>query len=118
MKGRRKTAMNTRYMKLVGVLLSVVVTGCATILGNPTQLMPISSTPSEATVSVTDEKGSEIFKGTTPTSALLQKSDGSYWGKKSYVVRVSKDAYETQSIPATGSANGWYIAGNFVFGGL
>jgi hypothetical protein len=98
--------------------LAFFVSGCASIVGNPTQLMPIRSTPSDATILVTDEKGLDVFKGMTPTSVMLQKSDGSYWGKKSYIVRISKDGFESQSIQVTASANGWYIGGNIVFGGL
>lgn len=97
---------------------AIALSGCATIVGNPTHLMPVSSVPSEATVSIVDEKGAEVFKGATPTTVTLQKSDGSYWGKKSYSVRISKPGFETQTIPVTASANGWYIAGNIVFGGL
>lgn len=67
---------------------------------------------------MTDEKGVEVFKGLTPTSVTLQKSDGTYWGKKSYFVRISKDGFESQAIPVTANANGWYIGGNIVFGGL
>lgn len=103
---------------LVLLLLSAIVTGCATIVGHPTQLVPISSTPSDATVVITDEKGFDVFKGMTPTSVTLKKSNGSYWGKKSYTVKISKDGYETQTIPITASANGWYIGGNIIFGGL
>lgn len=93
------------------------VSGCATIMGHSTQLMPINSTPSDATILVTDEKGMEVFKGLTPTSVTLQKSDGTYWGKKSYNVRISKDGFESQSTQITASANGWYV-GNILFGGL
>lgn len=92
--------------------------GCATIVGDKTQLMPISSTPSDATILITDEKGVEVFKGLTPTSVTLAKSDGSYWGKKSFKVEISKEGYTTQVIPVTASANGWYLGGNFIFGGL
>lgn len=99
-------------------LVSAALIGCATILGNPTHVMPISSTPSEATVLITDEKGVQILKGATPTSVTLMKSDGSYWGKKSYTVQISKAGFETQTIPVTASANGWYIGGNLIFGGL
>ncbi len=98
--------------------VAVAIAGCATIMGSPTQLMPISSTPSDATVVITDEKGHEVFKGTTPTSVTLHKSTGSYWGKKNYVVSISKPGFDTQTIPVQASANGWYILGNFVFGGL
>jgi len=105
-----------KFVVVSSLLASIV--GCATIMGNAVHVMPISSTPSEATVLITDEKGSEVFKGATPTSVPLQKSDGSYWGKKSYTVKITKLGFEPQVIPVTASANGWYIAGNLVFGGI
>lgn len=109
--------MKNKLIKSV-VLSSVFLSGCATIVGDKTQLIPILSTPSEASIVITDEKGSDIFKGSTPTTVTLPKSDGSYWGKKSFTVEISKEGYETQMIPIIASANGWYIAGNFFFGGL
>jgi len=99
-------------------IFTTLLGGCATILGDKTQLVPISSTPSDASLLITDEKGVQVFKGLTPTSVTLQKSDGSYWGKKSFTVTLSKEGYETQVIPITASANGWYIGGNIIFGGL
>jgi hypothetical protein len=59
-----------------------------------------------------------VFKGATPTTVTLQKSDGTYWGKKSYTVRISKDGFESQLIPITASASGWYIGGNILVGGI
>ncbi len=96
----------------------VALAGCASIMGTPNQQVPIQSTPSDASVVVTDEKGITVFKGTTPTSVALQKSTGSYWGGKDYVVTISKDGFGTQTIPVRTSPNGWYIAGNFVFGSI
>jgi len=107
--------MKTFY---TAVLLTVFLSGCATIIGDKTQLMPISSTPSDASIVITDETGAEIFKGLTPTSVTLQKSDGSYFGKKSFTIKISKEGYSSQLIPVTASANGWYIGGNLLFGGL
>ena len=100
------------------ILSTMLICGCATIVGDKTQLVPISSNPSDATLLITDEKGVQVFKGLTPTSVTLQKSDGSYWGKKSFTVEISKTGHETQVIPITANANGWYIGGNIVFGGL
>ncbi|TWH77121.1 hypothetical protein LX59_00023 [Azomonas agilis] len=100
------------------VAFCLLITACATIVGDKTQVIPISSTPSDASILITDEKGVEVFKGVTPTSVTLQKSDGSYWGKKSFILKVHKHGYETQIIPITASANGWYIGGNIIFGGL
>lgn len=98
--------------------LSSITTGCATIMGSDVHSMPITSTPSDAGIRITDEKGTAIFQGKTPTTVTLKKSDGSYFGKKSYSVMISKPGYETQTIPVTASANGWYIGGNILFGGL
>ena len=100
------------------VAAGLLLGGCATIVGDKTQLVPISSTPSDAAVVITDEKGSVVFKGKTPTTVTLQKSDGSYWGGKDYVVKISKDGYMEQEIPVKSSPNGWYIGGNLIFGGL
>lgn len=94
------------------------LTGCATIVGSPTQVVPINSTPSDAKVVIADEAGAEVFSGTTPTSVTLNKSTGRYFGGKSFKVTISKPGYKTQVIPVTTSPNGWYIAGNFFFGGL
>jgi hypothetical protein len=104
--------------KLITAALSLALCGCASIVGNPTQTLPISSTPSEAKVVITDEAGAEVFAGATPTSVTLNKSTGKYWGGKSFTVLISKPGYKTQSIPVTSSPNGWYIGGNLVFGGL
>lgn len=103
---------------LVLVIASAALGACATIVGQPTQTVPISSTPSEAKIVVTDEAGTEIFAGATPTSVTLNKSTGKYWGGKNFKVTISKPGYKTQVIPITSSPNGWYLAGNFLFGGL
>ena len=96
--------------------LLALATGCATIVGEPTQAVPVESTPSDAAVVITDERGKDVFKGTTPTTATLRKSDGSYWGGKSYTVTVSRQGYEPVQVPVLASPNGWYLAGNLFFG--
>lgn len=99
-------------------LSASMLSGCASIMGDRTQLVPISSTPSDANVLIVDEKGNEVFSGKTPTSVSLQKSDGSYWGGKNFTVKISKDGYKKQTISITSNPNGWYIGGNIIFGGL
>jgi hypothetical protein len=98
--------------------MALAIAGCATIVGDKVHLMPITSTPSDAQVVITDERGVEVFKGTTPTTVTLQKSTGEYWGKKSYSVKISKPGFEPQLIPVMASPNIWYIGGNIIFGGL
>ena len=106
------------FFNSVILALSIALAGCATIVGDKTQLIPIASDPDLASIVIVDEKGAQIFKGTTPTTVTLPKSDGSYWGKKSYAVTITSPGYASQTIPVTASANGWYTAGNLVFGGL
>ena len=109
----------TLVMKCALAVASIAaLPGCATIVGDETHVLPITSSPNEAAVVIIDEKGAEVFRGTTPTSATLKKSDGSYWGGKTHTVRLSKDGYDPQVIPVTPHPNGWYIGGNIVFGGL
>ena len=103
----------TKLLALISLL-----GGCATIVGDKAQHIPISSAPDEADILITDETGSTVFKGKTPTTVTLQKSDGSYWGKKSFTVVISKTGFNSQTIPIKASPNGWYIGGNILFGGL
>jgi len=100
------------------ILFGSLAGACATIVGDKTQLMPINSAPDGAVVEITDEKGMTVFKGSTPTTVTLNKSDGSYFGGKSYSVKISKEGYESRIIGVSSSPNGWYLAGNLAFGGL
>lgn len=106
-----------KKLVLVGVL-SALLSGCATIVGDKTQTLPISSNPDGATYTITDETGTVVQKGTTPSTVTLEKSNGSYFGKKTYTVEFSKNGYQSVTYPLTTSPNGWYIGGNILFGGL
>lgn len=110
--------MKNISMGIILVSIFGILTGCATIMGHESHVMPISSSPSDAVILITDEKGVEVFKGASPTTVTLKKSDGSYFGKKTYTVKISKPGYETQIIPVTSHASGYYALGNIVFGGL
>jgi hypothetical protein len=105
---------------LAGALLpaSLLLASCASIVGDAAKTVNVSSQPSDANVAITDETGKEIFAGTTPTTVSLEKSDGSYWGGKEYTVRFSKEGFQTQTVRLETTPNGWYLAGNLVFGGL
>ena len=105
-------------LKLLVIFCSILsLVSCATIMGEKTQLMALKSTPCEAVIKITDEEGTEIFIGKTPTTVTLEKADGSYFGGKAYTVIISKEGYETQTIPVVAKANEWYFAGNYICGG-
>ncbi|PKH20235.1 hypothetical protein CIG19_18975 [Enterobacterales bacterium CwR94] len=105
--------------KLIVVFLSVfALSGCATIVGDKTQLVQINSQPPGASFQIKDETGRIVSQGTTPQGVTLAKSDGSYFGKKAYQITFSKDGFQPVTLPIKSSVNGWYIGGNIVFGGL
>lgn len=108
-----------KILKLTAALAAVsLMTGCASIVGDKEQGITINSSPSNANVLITDERSMQVHSATTPTTVQLRKSDGSYFGGKSYTVEISKDGFESRTMMINSSANGWYIGGNLIFGGL
>ncbi|MGS4679713.1 hypothetical protein ACKURH_10950 [Enterobacter soli] len=95
-----------------------VMTGCATIVGDDSQLVQINSNPAGAAFEIKDDSGRVVAQGKTPQGVTLAKSDGSYFGKKSYQIMFTKEGVQPVTLPIKASANGWYIGGNIVFGGL
>lgn len=104
--------------KTLVVTAFVFCSGCATVVGEPTQSMDFVSTPVNALLTITDETGTEVFNGSTPVSITLDKSDGTYFGGKTYRAVFDKQGFVTESVTITARPNGWYLAGNFIFGGL
>ena len=101
------------------IMLSVfVMTGCATIVGDDTQLVQVNSNPAGALFEIKDDSGRVVAQGKTPQGVTLAKSDGSYFGKKSYQITFTKEGVQPVTLPINASANGWYIGGNIFFGGL
>ncbi|PLX41723.1 MAG: hypothetical protein C0608_05040 [Deltaproteobacteria bacterium] len=103
---------------IVAGIFTLSLTSCATIMGEKSQTIGLKSTPGGATVKIVDENSSEVFVGETPTTVTLDKSDGSYWGGKRYSVEVTKSGFETMTFEVKATANGWYLFGNLLFGGI
>lgn len=76
------------------------------------------SAPSGAILSVYDmNAGKEIINATTPHTATLKRGAG-YFRKAEYKVTVIKPGYSQKEMIIEGKVNGWYLGGNFLFGGL
>lgn len=93
--------------------LMATLAGCATIVGSSSQTVSITSEPSNANIKVVDEKGIVTYQGKTPAQINLEKSDGSYFGGKTYTVSITKLGYIEQKAYLIPHPTGWYIAGNF-----
>ncbi|WKZ33637.1 MAG: hypothetical protein QY316_04335 [Thermodesulfobacteriota bacterium] len=93
--------------------------GCASIIGKGSpQVVTINSNPSDANLKIEDSRtGSTIYAGKTPYTATLTRGAG-YFKSARYDIVLEKDGYQTRQFIIQGSPNGWYIGGNFIFGGL
>lgn len=91
--------------------------GCATIIGDSTQTIPIVTNPDGVNFKITDESGVVVQQGVTPARVTLNKHNGGYFGKKQFQVTFEKEGYQPVSTMITANANGKYILGNFFLGG-
>ena len=97
------------------LILAFFTAGCATIVGKDVFPLTINSNPDGAKIIVQDEKGKNVFSGTTPTTVTLNAGE-SYFHAKSYRITFSKPGYEEQYAEVKATLSGWYW-GNILFGG-
>ncbi|WP_116127696.1 hypothetical protein [Lewinella sp. IMCC34183] len=97
-------------------LCLLLASGCASIVSKNRYDVTISSTPSDADIVITDRKGRQIYRGTTPATVPL-KSSGGFFTKADYLVGFEKAGYDRRVVPIRFKLDGWYF-GNIVFGGL
>lgn len=91
------------------ILVVLMFSGCATIVGSPKQKVKVSAEPGQAHVVITSERGLEIYNG-EPGEIRLPR-------KNAYTVIVSMPGYLDQKVVITQSFNGW-VLGNICFGGI
>lgn len=94
----------------------VAINGCATIAGNSSYPVTISSVPSESKFIVTNESGKEVHSGTTPSTVTLKSGAGYFDGEK-YSVKYTKEGYKDNLSIIDSSLSNWYV-GNLLFGGI
>ena len=79
------------WKSIAGIFSLIILLGCATIMGKSSpETLNIRTSPDQASVTITDEKGAKIFEGKTPTTVSLEKKKGYFSGKK-YNVKICKD---------------------------
>ena len=87
------------------VSASTMLSGCATIVKGTTQVIPISSDPTGARVTIDSTPA-----GTTPTTVTLSR-------KQNHMVVIEKEGYALESVAVTKSMGG-AVAGNIIAGGF
>jgi hypothetical protein len=88
------------------VLIGLMAYGCATIISGSKQEMNITSSPSNAKVTI---NGKSV--GTTPVSKDIKRK------KDNVSIKIELEGYETYTTTLNRKFNAWYL-GNLVFGGL
>ncbi len=103
---------------VAAVATLVAFVGCATIITGGEQRVNIASEPSQATVTIQDSQGAQVFSSQTPATANLKKGDG-YFKGATYKIKIEKSGYKAQEVTLKSDLNGgWYILGNLLIGGL
>lgn len=103
-------------LALPALAVPFLLSGCATLLSKSSYPVSIKSDPPGATVSITDKKNKEIFKGQTPATVKLKPGAG-YFSRAAYQVKLNSTGYAEQIIPVNFKLNGWYF-GNLLIGGV
>jgi len=103
---------------LLLTLVGFIFVSCASIIKGGDQQIPITSEPSGASLVIYDIRaGTEVARGTSPYTVTLKRGSG-YFKKGKYRVVLEKSGYKQKEVMIEGTANGWYIGGNIIFGGL
>ena len=103
------------------ILLSTILaflTGCATIVdGGGTKPLTISSNPTGVNFELMNKDGIIIHKGVTPVTYNLPRGAGVI--PQSYSATFYDDEGNVIGTKtASSTPTGWFIVGNFIFGGL
>ncbi|KOC87564.1 hypothetical protein [Winslowiella iniecta] len=103
---------------LLALVSLVMLSGCATIVGDDAQAVHIDSRPQGASFVVQDETGRAVAQGRTPQTVMLEKSDGSYFGKKQFRIMLEAPGYVPQTLALKQHVSLWYSLGNIPLGGF
>ena len=98
------------------IAVSLLSTGCSTIVSKSDYPVSISSSPEGANFTITNKNGIKVHSGMTPSTVVLKASSG-YFSGESYTLTFDKYGYPTKIYTINSSVDGWYF-GNILFGGI
>lgn len=108
--------MITKPLLLFVAVITLFLSGCASIVSKSKYPVNVDSEPRGARVIITDKNGAEVLKARTPAAVKLNAGAG-YFAKASYTIKVTKEGYQDVTIPVEFKLNGWYF-GNLLLGGV
>lgn len=91
--------------------------GCASIVSKSDYPVTISSNPQGAEITIVDDDGVTVFRGTTPTTTTLEAKAGFFKGQD-YIVTFTLDGHQPVEAKIKRGLDGWYLFGNILIGGL
>jgi hypothetical protein len=98
-------------MKKMFALVAMLMTGCASIVHQTTQQIPVASNPPGAAVTVACGDVSNDSKLVTPTVVTVHRKP------KLCAISLTKDGYQPTEVALAKKMSGWYL-GNILFGGI
>lgn len=98
-------------MKRVASVMLLCSMGCASIVHQTTQQVPVKSDPPGAAITVACGDVANDPKLVTPATVTVHRKPDSC------VIRLTKDGYQPSETSLTKSVSGWY-AGNILLGGI
>lgn len=99
------------------IVMPLALSACASIVSQSDETFTLSSTPDNASFTIADENGTNVYSGTTPITVTLPKSGG-YFNGRDYTITFEREGYRPYRTTVSSGPSGWYLAGNLVFGGL
>ncbi len=106
--------MNLRYLIIFSLLF--LLSGCSSLVSNTSWPVSINSPTPEATFSITDKNGKEVFKGGVPATVNLKSGRGFFKPGK-YSITISSPGFTSVTLPVRAKLNGWYFS-NLIYGGF
>lgn len=108
--------MKTQITSVSLLTVSILLTGCASILDGGPKTVQINSKPEGAKVTITNRAGKEVAVQTTPATVTLERAAGFFQGED-YTLHFEAAGYYPYDAHVQSDLDGWYI-GNIFFGGL
>ncbi len=113
---KKMEILDEKVLIALPLCLSIVVSGCASIVDGGNKPVTISSSVPAAKFEIKNRGGTVVHSGKTPQTVSLSRGAG-YFKKERYSVVMNKEGYEESSGVLEPTLSGWYF-GNILIGGL